>query len=60
MTTQTVTPWPGTTGIEVAKAPPPIPFGCICSYTWAALPGRLARNGALASCPADHSEVDAA
>lgn len=51
-------------GITVTKAPPPIPMGCICAYTWGfgldGPPGRLVRNGALASCPADHSEVDAA
>lgn len=57
MTTITVTCSPG---ITVTKAPPGIPAGCICAYTWGGLPGRIVRNGALASCPADHSEVDAA
>jgi hypothetical protein len=36
-----------------------IPLGCICSYTWdLAVPGRIVRNGAVLSCPADHSLVD--
>jgi hypothetical protein len=43
----------------MTKTPPSIPAGCICSYTWhSACDGRIVRNGALASCPADHSEVD--
>jgi len=35
-----------------------IPFGCICSYTWATHRPGVVRNGALMSCPADHTEVD--
>lgn len=35
-----------------------IPLGCICSYTWASHRPGIIRNGALDSCPADHSEVD--
>jgi hypothetical protein len=45
----------------VTGAPPPIPAGCICSYTWHWTgDGRAVRNGALMSCPADHSAVDGA
>ena len=34
-----------------------IPPGCICAYTWAndGSP-RVVRNGAVASCPADHAQ----
>jgi hypothetical protein len=45
-------------GIAVTRAAAPIPPGCICSYTWGGGPARLVRNGALASCPADHAEID--
>jgi hypothetical protein len=34
---------------------PSIPMGCVCAYTWAGIPGRLVRNGALSSCTADHA-----
>jgi hypothetical protein len=44
--------------IMVTRTSPPIPSGCICSYTWGVWPARLVRNGALASCPADHAEID--
>ena len=37
---------------------PPIPFGCICAYTWSPMPGRQVRNGAILSCAADHTAVD--
>lgn len=47
--------------LTAAQAPPGIPYGCICSYTWhSACDGRIVRNGALASCPADHAAVDGA
>jgi len=37
----------------------PIPIGCICAYTWHSDgSGRIVRNGPLASCLADHTEVD--
>jgi len=39
-------------------APADIPRGCICSYTWAVHRPGIVRNGPVASCPADHSEVD--
>jgi len=44
--------------MDVRPAPASIPLGCICSYTWSVLPGHLVRNGALTSCPADHTAVD--
>ena len=47
--------------MEVHIAPPSIPAGCICAYTWhPAYDGRSVRNGPLASCPADHTAIDAA
>jgi hypothetical protein len=49
--------WPQ--DVTVTVAPPPIPFGCICSYTWRCDGPGVVRNGALASCSADHSAVDA-
>ena len=43
------------------QAPPSIPPGCICAYTWhPAADGRLMRNGAVLNCPADHAAVDGA
>ena len=42
----------------VRRALPQIPMGCICSYTWSTFGGHLMRNGALAGCPADHTEID--
>ncbi len=45
----------------VKTAPPGIPAGCICAYTWhPAGDGRIVRNGALGTCPADHGAVDTA
>jgi hypothetical protein len=45
----------------VKTAPPAIPVGCICAYTWhPSHDGRSVRNGPLASCPADHTEIDKA
>jgi hypothetical protein len=45
----------------VTTAPPPIPYGCICAYTWhSAYDGRAVRNSPVKACPADHSAVDAA
>lgn len=45
----------------VRTAPPPIPAGCICAYTWHwSGDGRTVRNGPLKTCPADHGAVDAA
>jgi hypothetical protein len=43
------------------EAAPPIPPGCICSYTWhSAGDGRVVRNSPLKSCPADHTAIDEA
>jgi hypothetical protein len=44
----------------VKTAPAPIPFGCICAYTWSVLESRQVRNSPVASCPADHTEIDKA
>jgi hypothetical protein len=50
------TPWNWT----VKQAAPPIPYGCICAYTWGFLEARLVRNGPISSCPADHAVIDGA
>ena len=45
----------------VTIAPPPIPVGCLCAFTWhPAGDGRTVRNGPRAACAADHSAIDEA
>jgi len=41
------------TDLDIKLAPPPIPAGCICAYTWGP-DGSPVRNGAMESCPAEH------
>jgi hypothetical protein len=53
----TVTDFPWDGGVIATEASPAIPLGCICSYTWGAF-GTSVRNGAMKSCPADHSAID--
>ena len=47
--------------MEAHIAPPGIPPGCICNYTWhSAGDGRSVRNGPIPGCQADHTAIDAA
>jgi hypothetical protein len=48
----------GANGVVIEVQGQAIPPGCICSYTWASHRPGIVRNGPLASCPADHGEVD--
>jgi len=44
--------------VTVTVGAPPIPFGCLCSYT-TDMDGCPVRNGAVLACPADHTDIDA-
>jgi hypothetical protein len=50
-------PSTATEEVGYTLAPPPIPPGCICSYT-NGLDASSVRNGPVASCPADHTLID--
>lgn len=44
--------------VVVSEAAAPVPWGCVCAYTWSGFAGRQVRNGPRPDCGADHTAVD--